>query len=219
MRITTLFCDVGGVLLTNGWDRHARARAADRFGLDLDDLNERHHLTFDTYEVGKLTLDSYLQRIVFHTERDFAPAAFRAFMFEQSEPLPGMIEYATRLKAAHGLRVVAVSNEGRELTEHRIAAFGLATLFDAFVSSSFVHLRKPDADIFQLAIDVAQADPAASVYLDDRPLFVEVARSVGLRGVVHRSLDATQDALAALGLPDPARPDIAGTDPAPPVTA
>ncbi len=202
MPITTLFSDVSGVLLTNGWDRHARAAA--HFGLDLDDLNERHHLTFDTYEVGKLSLDDYLQRTVFFAPRSFSVGDVRAFMATQSEVLPGMIEYVARIKAVHGLRVVAVSNEGRELTEHRIRTFGLASLFDAFVASSFVHLRKPDADLFRLAIDVAQADPAASVYVDDRPLFVEVAEGLGLRGIVHTSLDATRDALAALGLPDPA---------------
>jgi putative hydrolase of the HAD superfamily len=123
-------------------------------------------------------------------------------MFAQSEALPAMLPYVRRLKARHGLRVVAVSNEGRELTEHRIATFGLAEVFDAFVASSFVHFRKPDTDIYRLALDVAQRPPAAIVYVDDRPLFVEVARGLGLRGLVHAGYESTRDALAALGLDD-----------------
>ena len=210
MPITTLFLDVGGVLLTNGWDRAARRRAAVHFGLDHDELDERHHLTFDTYEVGKLSLDDYLHRTVFYTERPFGPDDFKAFMFAQSAPHPEMLALVRRLRARHGragprpLRVVAVSNEGRELTEYRIATFGLDALFDAFVASSFVHLRKPDRDLYRLALDVAQRRPEEVAYVDDRPLFVEVARGLGLHGVVHTGVEATRRALAALGLPDDA---------------
>src|SRR5664279_319489 len=125
MTISTLFLDIGGVLLTNGWDRKARRLATEKFGLDYEEMNERHHLTFDTYEVGKLTLDEYLDRIVFHEERSFTRDTFRTFMFDQSRALPDMIELVTRLKARHGLKVAAVSNEGRELNEYRIRTYEL----------------------------------------------------------------------------------------------
>ena len=75
--ITTLFLDIGGVLLTNGWDREARLRAAQEFHLDYQDLDERHHLTFDTYESGKLSLDEYLQRIIFYEQRNFSLQEFK----------------------------------------------------------------------------------------------------------------------------------------------
>ena len=86
--ITTLFLDIGGVLLTNGWDRNIRIRAAEKFGLDQDEMNERHHLTFDTYEEGKLSLDEYLHRVVFYQDRSFSPEEFKAFMYAQSQPFP-----------------------------------------------------------------------------------------------------------------------------------
>lgn len=202
--IRALFTDIGGVLLTNGWDRKARARAAQTFDLDLEELNERHHLTFDTYEAGKLSLEEYLQRVVFYQARDFTSAEFSDFMRAQSRPLDDMIAYQRLLKQRHGLRIVAVSNEGRELSEHRARAFGLQGLIDTFVCSGFVHVRKPDADIFRIAIDLAQVAPDEVVYLDDRRMFVEVAQTLGLRGVVHRDLAATRAAFAQLGLDVPA---------------
>src|ERR1700730_9061697 len=139
-KITTLFLDIGGVLLTNGWDSQARHLAATRFELDEEEMNERHHLTFDTYESGKLTLDEYLERIVFYEKRNFSKDEFKAFMFEQSRPIEGSIEYFKELKVQWKLKIIAVNNEARELNEFRIHEFGLGKLFDAFISSCYVHL-------------------------------------------------------------------------------
>src|SRR5512143_3867317 len=110
--ITTLFLDIGGVLLTNGWDSGIRKRASDKFGLDYEEMNERHHLTFDTYEEGKLSLDEYLDRVVFYQARSFSREEFKAFMYAQSQPFPEMIKLMSDLKAQYKLQVAAVSNEG-----------------------------------------------------------------------------------------------------------
>jgi len=201
--IRALFTDIGGVLLSNGWDRHARARAADTFGLDPEELNERHHLTFDTYEEGKISLDTYLDRVVFYEDRAFARDDFRRFLMAQSHPYPEMIALQRRLKRRHGLRVLAVSNEGRELSEYRARSFGLKALIDAFVCSAFIHVRKPDTDMFRIALDLAQVPPERVVYVDDRRMFVEVAQGLGIHGIVHEDPGRTARALAALGLSDP----------------
>jgi putative hydrolase of the HAD superfamily len=198
--ITTLFLDVGGVLLTNGWDRQARERAAETFSLNYNELDERHHLTFDTYEEGKLSLDGYLTRVVFHETRPFTREEFRKFMFDQSSPFPEMIELVCTLKSRHRLKVVVVSNEGRELTEHRVQTFGLGRFVDFFVSSCFVHFRKPDSDIFHMALNISQVSPKEVAYIDDRPMFVEVAATLGIRGIVHTDYESTKGALATLGL-------------------
>ncbi|CCH51480.1 putative hydrolase of the HAD superfamily [Fibrisoma limi BUZ 3] len=198
--IKALFLDIGGVLLTNGWDRDARRRAADLFGLDHDELNERHHLTFDTYEEGKLSLDDYLKRIVFYEERSFSELEFTRFIMEQSQPFPDMIQLISQLKQRHGLKLLAVNNEGREINEYRIKQFGLDKFIDAFVSSCYVHFRKPDTDLFRLALDVAQVDPQQVVYIDDRRMFVEVARSMGMNCLHHTSYESTVQVLANLGL-------------------
>jgi putative hydrolase of the HAD superfamily len=198
--ISTLFLDIGGVLLTNGWDRKARRLAADTFGFDYEEMNERHHLTFDTYEEGKLTLDEYLERVVFHEPRHITRNEFREFMMEQSRPFSGMIDLICRLKSQHRLKVAVVSNEGRELTEYRIRTFGLDRFIDFFVVSCFVHFRKPDADMYRITLDIAQVAPEQVLYIEDRPMFVEVAAGLGIRGIVHRDQDTTRRELAALGL-------------------
>jgi putative hydrolase of the HAD superfamily len=198
--ITTLFLDIGGVLLTNGWDRAARKLAIQTFGLDALETEERHHLTFDTYEEGKLTLDEYLGRVVFYEERSFTRKQFREFMFKQSSPYPEMLELVSRLKAKYQLKIAIVNNEGRELNEHRIHHFNISRFVDFYISSCFVHFRKPDADIYRIALDIAQVKPAEVVYLEDRSMFVDVANGLGINGVCHVDYESTVKKLEAFGL-------------------
>ncbi|WP_431215388.1 HAD family hydrolase [Puia sp. P3] len=200
--VTALFLDIGGVMLTNGWDRKAREAAAKKFNLDLDELNDRHRMTFDTYEAGKLNLDEYLKRAVFYEPRPYTIEDFRAFMYDQSQAYPEMIELVRGLKAKYGLRIAVVNNEGRELNEHRIKAFKLYEFVDFFISSCFVHFRKPDADIWKVALDIAQVPRENVVYIDDRNMFVQVAESLKLRGITHnyKNVEQTKQALAKWGL-------------------
>ena len=160
--ITRVFLDIGGVLLTNGWDRQARKRAATNFKLEWAEMEDRHRLNFGTYEEGKLTLEEYLGRVVFYKKRPFTRARFRRFMFAQSKPYPQMIELVRKLKAKYGLKIAVVSNEGRELNAYRIRKFKLDGFVDSFISSCFVHVRKPDAEIFQLALESPRHQPGTS---------------------------------------------------------
>ena len=200
MTITTLFLDIGGVLLTNGWDRAARQQAAENFHLDQADVEERHHLTYDTYEEGKLSLDDYLQRVIFFQPRSFSKDEFKSFILSRSQPIPAMIDLVRQAKARYHLKTIAVSNEGREINAYRIRSFGLDQLIDTFVSSCFVHYRKPDADIYHIALDISQSDPAQVAYIDDRPLFVEVACSLGIHGILYVDASTTRTELAGLGI-------------------
>jgi putative hydrolase of the HAD superfamily len=200
MPIKALFLDLGGVLLTNGWDRHSREFAAQTFALDRKEMDERHHLTFDTYEAGKLTLQQYLSRVVFYEKRNFTEQEFLDFMFAQSQSFPEMIELVHTLKARYKLKIAVVNNEGRELNEHRIQKFELGSFVDFFISSCFVHARKPDEDIYRIALDIAQVKPEQVAYLDDRLMFVQVAEALGIRGVHHIDYGSTRAKLAAMGL-------------------
>ena len=198
--ITHLFTDIGGVLLTNGWDRHMRRDAAHSFGLDLEDLNDRHKMSFDTYEEGKLSLDTYLNQVVFYKERPFTREDFKEFMFAQSKPKVEMVNLVSGLKKKYHLGVAAISNEGRELTVYRIKKFNLKSFIDFFVSSCFVHFRKPDMDLYRMALDISQAEPGQSIYIDDRALFVEIAQSMGINGIHHTDPETTRQELKKLGL-------------------
>jgi putative hydrolase of the HAD superfamily len=190
--IKALFLDIGGVLLTSGWDRNARRQAITSFKLDQEETEERHHLTFDLYEAGMLTMDEYLDRIVFYRERDFSKEEFKTFMFKQSGAIEGSIAFFKSLKRKHALKVFAVNNEARELNEFRIRKYELDQLFDAFISSCNVHLRKPDIEIFNMACDIAHIPPSNILYIDDRLLFVDVAKSLGINGYHFQGLDAAK---------------------------
>jgi putative hydrolase of the HAD superfamily len=200
-KITTVFVDIGGVLLTPGWDRAARARAGKFFRLDPDDFEERHQLASDLHEVGRIDLAGYLDRVVFHQQCRFERGEFRNFMFAQSFPHAPVIALARELKQRHALRMIAVSNEGRELAQHRIHTFNLGSFTDFFVVSSFVHCRKPDTEIYRMALDIAQVVPERVAYLEDRKMFAEIAAGLGMHAIHHTNVDATRDALAELGLP------------------
>ena len=198
--ITCLFLDIGGVLLTDGWDHHARKRAATHFRLKWTEMEDRHRLTSDTYEEGKLTLEEYLDRVVFCEKRPFTRAQFRRFMFAQSKSYPRMIEWVRKLKEKYGLKIVVVSNEARELNSHRIRKFKLDEFVDCFISSCFVHVRKPDADIFRLALDIAQARTRQVVYIENTPMFVQIAEGLGIRSILHTDYRSTRAKLASFGL-------------------
>jgi putative hydrolase of the HAD superfamily len=198
--ITTLFLDVGDVLLNDGWDHHARRRAARNFNLSWTDMEARHRLTFETHEEGKLTFEEYLSRVVFYEKRTFTRSQFRRFMFAQSKACPKMIELVSQLKERYRLKIAVVSNESREVNAYRIRKYKLDGFVDSFVSSCFVHIRKPDADIFRLALDITQAPARQVVYIENTPMFVQIAEGLGIRSILHTDYESTRAKLASVGL-------------------
>jgi putative hydrolase of the HAD superfamily len=198
--ITCLFVDVGGVLLTNGWDHHARRRAAKNFQLPWAEMEERHRLVFETHEEGKLTFEEYLGWVVFYQKRSFTRAQFRRFMFAQSRPYSETLDLVAQLKVRHELKIAVVSNESREVNAYRIRKFKLNGFVDSFISSCFVHIRKPDADIFRLALDIAHAPTQHVVYIENTPIFVQIAEGLGIRSILHADYKSTCAKLASFGL-------------------
>jgi len=193
--VKALFLDIGGLLLTNGWDHGVRKKVAETFKVDYEEMNRRHQLVFDTFETGKISFDDYLRQVIFYEKRSFSIEEVKRFACELAVAYTATIEYFKELKARYQLKIGVVSNEGRELAIDRIKRFSLAGFVDFFIVSSFVHFRKPDLDIYRLAIDVAQISPTQIVYIDDRSLLVEVARGVGLQGIHHTHLESTQAAV------------------------
>ncbi len=201
-RTTCVFVDIGGVLLTDGWDRLARKRAATAFELNRTEMEDRHHLAFEIYEEGRLSLEEYLSLVVFYQKRTFSRAQFRRFMFAQSKAYPEMIDLVISLRARYNLKIVVVSNEARELNSHRIRRFKLNEFVDCFISSSFVHVRKPDAHIFRYALDIAQVAARQVIYIEDTPMFVQIAEGLGIRSILHKDYRSTSAKLALIGLHD-----------------
>jgi len=198
--ITTLFLDIGDVLLTNGWGHKSRIAAAKAFNLNYDEMQNRHRLVMATFEEGKITLSEYLNRTIFYKERSFTPEVFREFMFAQTAPNKEMIELMRQLKEKYHLKIAVINNEARELNEYRINKFQLNKFVDFFISSCFVHIRKPDADIFRLALDIAQVLPENALYIEDTQMFVDIARDFGIRSIKHINKLSTSAELASFGL-------------------
>lgn len=195
---TTLFVDIGGVILTNGWGRLSRELAIKTFQLDQDDVNTRHPLFFDTYEIGKISLDDYLNHVIFHEPRDFTPSDFKQFMIEQSQPIPKMLDLIRTLKKKYNLKIVTLSNEGIELSDYRIETFKLKEFVDVFVISGYAGVKKPNPMIYQLALDMAQADPEEVIYIDDRLPYVEYAETFGIEGIHHQTYEETSKKIQAI---------------------
>jgi putative hydrolase of the HAD superfamily len=188
---------VGGILLSNGWGHEAREEAAKRFNLDYDEVNALHNFIFNVYEIGSITLDEYLDTVIFNHPRDFVREDFKEFIYSTSVELP-MLQFLKEWKKDCGFRIISLNNEGKELNDYRVRKFKLHECFDAFVSSCEVKMRKPDPGIWQLAMGIALASPQQCVYFDDRKMFVDTAQKLGIRSFQHTSLESTKKILETL---------------------
>ena len=148
--VKVIFFDIGGVLLSNGWGHEARQKAAQTFSLDYTEMDTLHHFIFNVYEIDSITLNEYLDRVVFNHPRDFTKEDFKIFMFAQSVELLDMLQWLKEWKHNCGFHIISINNEGRELNDFRIKKFDLHQCFDAFISSCEVGMRKPDPGIFRL---------------------------------------------------------------------
>ena len=161
--ISTILWDVGGVLLTNGWDHLERSAVLQHFGLDSAPFEQRHELANDPWEKGFMTAEQYLLQTVFYEPRPFTPAAFLEQIKQRSQVLPhGAMRILQDLAASEEVELAMLNNEARELNDYRIERFALGLYFDVFLSSCYLGLRKPDAKIFELALDVLQRDAGGS---------------------------------------------------------
>jgi putative hydrolase of the HAD superfamily len=193
-----LFFDIGGILLSNGWGHESRAAAAEKFGLDYEEINALHNFIFNVYEIGHISLDDYLDTVIFHKPRNFPREDFKEFIYAQSVELPGMLAWLKEWKKDCGFRIISINNEGKELNDYRVEKFHLHKCFDAFISSCEVKLRKPDPAIFKLALGIAKASPAQCVYFDDRIMFVKIAEKLGIKAYQHTSFETTKEILLNL---------------------
>ena len=194
----TLFLDIGGVLLTNGWDHESRQRASQHFGLSYNEINFPHEFIFSIYEIEKITLKEYLDTVVFTKPRNFTQKEFIEFMRGESKEIPYIKEWLLDWKKKSGYRIIAINNEGRELNDYRIHEFQLKNVFDAFVSSCDVGMRKPDPGIFRLALGIAQSRPEECIYFDDREMLADAAAKIGINAYPHHGFEQTKNILENL---------------------
>jgi len=200
MPIKYIFFDIGGVLGTNGWDREQRSRAREHFQIEPADFQGRHEEVVGTLEAGRITLDEYLDITVFSEPRNFTKLEFRDYMFAQSQPFPETIAIARSVAEGCRYRVFTMNNESDELNRFRIDRFGLCDIFDAFLSSCWLGVRKPARIFYDKAMSITQAKPAESVFIDDREQNLGPARALGMHVVLYKSAVQVSEELAALGV-------------------
>lgn len=198
--ITTLFWDVGGVLLNNAWDHNERHQALSHFHIEEADFNPRHEEIVVPFEQGKITLDDYLERTIFYRSRDFTKDAFKSYMLPLSQPRPEALQFAKALAALGKYRMATLNNESRELNIYRIETFGLRAIFSLFVSSCFVGLRKPEESIYHLALDLTQQLAGQCCFIDDRAANLEAPARLGMHVIQMESAQQLSRSLAALGV-------------------
>lgn len=204
-KITATLWDCGGVFLTNGWDHRARRSVLDHFGLSFTEFEQRHERPNDAWERGAITLQQYLQQTVFYTTRPFTQEEFIAQMRAASKVLyPDMIAWVRRLRAQRTQSTVSdiylLSNESRELMAYRLPTFGLTGLFDAYLVSAYIGVRKPEPAAFERALEICQRAPEECVFIDDRQENVEAAEKAGIQGIRMESPSQVIADLGRLGI-------------------
>jgi len=198
--ITTLFWDIGGVIMTNGWDTGARRRAAETFHLDWEEFQDRHDLSFPAFDSGLSSLDEYLNRTLFYRPRAFTREEFIAFMFAQSKEYPESRAVLDKLARMEKYFIGSINNEPLELNEYRIKAFHLRRDFQVFFSSCYLHTRKPEEMIYRIALEVTQRPPAECAFIDDRPLNLENPRKLGFKTIHYQDAEQLRAELKSYGV-------------------
>lgn len=198
--ITTLFWDIGGVILTNGWDADARRLAVDTFHLDWEEFHDRHDLSFPAFDCGNISLAEYLNRTLFYRPRSFTREDFTALMFAQSKEYPEARAVLDSLARKNKYFIGSINNEPFELNEYRIATFHLRRDFQVFFSSCYLHTRKPEETIFRTALEVTQRPPQECVFIDDRPLNLENPRKLGMNAIHYQNPPQLRSELQNYGI-------------------
>jgi len=198
--IHAIFWDVGGVLLTNAWDRTERFQALEHFRLDEEEFRLRHEMVVSSFERGEISLDEYLDRTVFYRNRPFTREEFRDYMFSLSQPMPAVLALARTLADSGKYFMGTINNESRELNQHRVEKYGLRGIFRLFVSSCFVGLRKPESGIYRLAIEITQINPEECCFIDDRAPNLECAAKLGMHTIEMQTLEQLRERLRKLGV-------------------
>lgn len=199
-KITAIFSDVGGVLASNGWDRHSRRKLVEAFRLDWDEFEDRHELVVTAFETGHLGLEQYLDRTIFYRARDFTRDQVKDFMYGVSQPKDDSLALVARLAASGKIFLATLNNESRELNLHRIARFGLKKYFSVFFSSCFLGVKKPDEEIYVKALAMSQRAPAECIFIDDRALNLDAPKRLGVKTVQFQSAGQLEKDLHALGV-------------------
>jgi putative hydrolase of the HAD superfamily len=198
--IELVLFDIGGVLGSNGWDGEQRAVAIEKFGLDAQDFQYRHEETVGALEAGQMSLDEYLDVTVFCADRGVSRDEFKRFMFALSTPWNDSIQVARDLATAGRARLATLNNESEALNIYRLEHFGLHPIFPTFFTSCWLGVRKPMREMYHRVLGMTQADPARTLFIDDRPQNLAPAAALGMKTILFTDASALRTALTECDL-------------------
>lgn len=181
--ISTIFFDIGGVCLTNGWDHISREKSTKEFSIDYEEMEKKHTKVFKLFEKGRISLDQYLNEVVFYKERSFNKKEFVNFMYSQSRVIDSTINILEKLSANKKYQLATINNESRELNAYRIRTFMLNKYFECFFSSCYLGVRKPEPEIFRIALNVLHKNADECLFIDDREENYNSAKNTRLKAI------------------------------------
>jgi putative hydrolase of the HAD superfamily len=193
--------DVGGVLLTNGWDHCEREHVLDRFHVDKAAFETRHARLNDPWERDAISMQEYLDEVLFYEPRSFTREDFVTAICEESAVLSdsgiGILE---ELAASGKCMLGALNNEARVPNDYRFHTFGLRNYFDVTLSSCYLGLRKPHREIYDRAVDILSRPADRILFIDDRPENVAAALAVGMKAIQFSGAEPLRRELETLGV-------------------
>jgi FMN phosphatase YigB (HAD superfamily) len=199
--IKTIFWDVGGVLLTNGWDKQQRTDVLGRLGVDLADYESRHEEANYFWERGLSTAEHFFNLTVLNQNPNLTFAELWPQVCAESRILhPGNLDILGELAASGRYTLATLNNESRELNEYRLDAFRLRSLFDYFICSGYVHEMKPHPGIYRAAVEISGHVAETALFIDDKAENCDAAADLGMQTICFESPRQLRDELAQLGL-------------------
>jgi HAD superfamily hydrolase (TIGR01509 family) len=197
--IRTLFWDIGGVVLTNGWDIDQRTKVLSRLGVDLEAYEEVHERANYYWERGLITAKEFFAQTVLNPnpKLDLTFDIVWKQVCAQSKVLhPECLDILAELKRQGRYRLATLNNESRELNGHRLDAFKLRSLFDYFICSGYVHEMKPLPGVYRSAIDISGFEARTALFIDDKEENCESAKVLGMQTIWFKNPEQLCTALA-----------------------
>jgi putative hydrolase of the HAD superfamily len=195
--VRAVIFDLGGVVIDS--PLHAIARYERELGIPAGVINR---VVVDTGPQGAWSRLERGEVSMLEFHRDFEAelraaghtisAAAMMARIAECQPRPAMLEAIRRIRA-RGLKTGALTNNW--VDGEREPTHALQDLFDAFIESSKVGLRKPDPRIYALACEALGVEPGDAVFLDDIGRNLKAARALGMRTI---KVDAPEPALDEL---------------------
>ncbi|GAB4504261.1 MAG: HAD family phosphatase [Anaerolineales bacterium] len=182
MTIRAVFFDLGGVLVRTEYQT-PRQHLAERLGMEYEDLEK---LVFGNpsslqASIGKITTEQHWEAVAQRLRRPMAEAeSLRQAFFAGDVIDHNLLAFIRALRPR--LQTGIISNGWPDLREY-IIQNRFNDAFDYIIISAEVGVMKPEARIYQIALEQAGVSPSEAIFIDDMPVNIQGCQAVGMRGI------------------------------------